>query len=265
MINIYKRTWQVVWAEQWQYRANLLMYLLFWIVSPVIFLAVWASIAQANGSVGGMTANDFIAYYLISLPVSIITADITIHIFANKIQDGSLSSELVLPVHPMLTRALIGNLGFKALQLIVFVPAWILLALLFQPQLNVTPASLALGALACVLGFVVNFFFGAILTCLAFWSTRVYWFDQLIRFAMGRMLSGEFVPLTLLPSILQGMARVLPFQLALYFPVQLILNKLTPQDIVINLGLQVFWIAFMAIIFFFQWRAAMKKYSAVGA
>ncbi len=46
MVEIYKRFWQVNWAEQWQYRANLLMYLAFWLVS-VVYLSVWTAIASA--------------------------------------------------------------------------------------------------------------------------------------------------------------------------------------------------------------------------
>ena len=265
MLNIYKRTWQIVWAEQWQYRANLLMYLFFWLVTPVIFLAVWSSIATLQGNVQGMTALDFVTYYLMLLPVTIITADITIHYVANKIQDGSLSSELVLPMHPILVRALINNLGFKTLQMLVFIPAWLVLVLAFRPAFNLTPASIGLGILSLVLGFALNFFFGAVISCLAFWTTRVFWFDQLVRFAIGTMLSGEFVPLNLLPGVLQTLARLAPYQLSAYFPTQLILNKLSPGEIAFNFGLQVFWITVFATLFAFQWRAAMKKYSAVGA
>ncbi len=265
MLNIYKRTWQVVWAEQWQYRANLLMYLLFWLISPIVFLAVWASIATANGSVGGLDTNDFVSYYLVMLLVSIVTADITIHVFTYKIQDGSLSSELVLPVHPVLTRALINNLGFKTLQLIVFVPAWILLIVVFRPEFDVNSRSVVLGALACVLGFAVNFLLGAIIACIAFWTTRVYTLDALVRFAIGRMLSGEFVPLVLLPAFLQGLAAVAPFQYGLYFPVQLILNKVPDGQIAIGFAMQVVWIVILSVVFALQWRAAIKKFSAVGA
>jgi ABC-type uncharacterized transport system permease subunit len=43
------------------------------------------------------------------------------------------------------------------------------------------------------------------------------------------------------------------------------LNKLSPSEIAFNFGLQIFWIAVFATVFAVQWRAAMKKYSAVGA
>jgi ABC-2 type transport system permease protein len=113
MLNIFKRLWQVNWAEQWQYRANLIMYILYWLVSPIIYLAVWTSIANSKGSVNGFTANDFITYYLILLIVDQLTSNIIIHIFAYKIQDGTLSGELIKPIHPILTNTLVTDIAFK--------------------------------------------------------------------------------------------------------------------------------------------------------
>src|SRR5688572_31289495 len=103
MLKIYWRLWQVNWAEQWQYRANLLMYLLYWLVSPIVYLAVWTSVAASQGSVNGLTANDFTTYYLTLLLVDTLTSDITVHLLGYKIQDGTLSGELLKPIHPILT------------------------------------------------------------------------------------------------------------------------------------------------------------------
>ena len=121
MLNIYKQFWNVNWAQQWQYRANLIMYLAYWIVSPITYLAVWTTIANAQGSVNGMTAANFAAYYLTLLPVDILTSSINIFVMAPKIQDGTISNDLLQPVHPVLTNLLTNNVAFKALQLMVFV------------------------------------------------------------------------------------------------------------------------------------------------
>src|SRR5260370_41527630 len=103
MLKIFQRLWQVNWAEQWQYRANLLMYLLYWLVSPIIYLAVWTSIANSKGNVNGFTANDFITYYMTLLIVDQVTSNIIIHSFGYKIQDGTLSVELFRSIYPKLT------------------------------------------------------------------------------------------------------------------------------------------------------------------
>lgn len=106
MLRVYQRMWQISWAEQLQYRANHIMYLLYWLVSPVVYLSVWTAIAREQGTVGGLSPNDFTTYYLTLLIVDNLTSQITIHILAYKIQDGTLAGDLLRPVHPILTSTL---------------------------------------------------------------------------------------------------------------------------------------------------------------
>jgi ABC-2 type transport system permease protein len=264
MVNIYKRFWQVNWAEQWQYRANLLMYLAYWLVSPVIYLAVWTTIAREQGSVNGLTVNDFAAYYLTLLPVDIITSSITIHILAYKIQEGTISNELMQPVHPVLTNTLTNNLAFKALNLIVFVPIWLVLVLLFQPQFTFTWQSALIALPALAIGFITRFLLDSCVTLVAFWTTRV-WAIQSFNDAVGMLLNGAFVPLVLMPAWVQTIAQVLPYQLGVSFPTLLLLNKLSPEQIVLNFALGIFWSLVLFALFQFMWKRAIKQYSAVGA
>lgn len=265
MIRIYQRLWQVNWAEQWQYRANLLMYLLYWLVSPVVYLAIWTTIANSQGNVNGLTANDFITYYLTLLIVDTLTSDITIHLLAYKIQDGTLSSELLKPIHPILTNVLVNNLAFKTLTVIVLIPIWLGLCLLVQPNFSaVTLPSLLLAIPAIALGFGISFLLGATITCLAFWTTRVYSLSEFY-WAIAVLFSGQFVPLDLMPSFIRQIAQYLPFQLLKYFPIQLILGKLPPDAIVRNFALGVVWFGIALLLFRVVWRAGQKRFSAVGA
>jgi ABC-2 type transport system permease protein len=265
MLKIYLRFWQVNWAEQWQYRANLLMYLLYWLVSPIVYLAVWVTIANSQGSVSGLTANDFITYYLTLLIVDQLTSEITIHILAYKIQDGTLSGDLLRPVHPILTGALVNNIAFKVLNLMAFIPIWLVLFLLFRPDYSsVTPSSVFLAIPAILIGFWIRFLFGAIITCMAFWTTRVYSISQFF-YLVVVMLSGQFVPLQLMPPTIQAVAQLLPFQMFLYVPVEIILNHLPPEVIVRDYAISLVWLVILHFLFRWVWREGIKRFSAVGA
>jgi ABC-2 type transport system permease protein len=265
MIRIYRRFWQVNWAEQWQYRANLLMYLAYWVVSPIVYLSVWRAVANSQGNVQGLTANDFVTYYMTLLVVDVLTSDITLHILAYKIQDGTLSAELLRPVHPILTGTMMNNLAFKTLTFAALVPIWIALYLIIQPDYSaVTAQSVLLTVPAIILGYGISFFMGATLTSVAFWTTRVYGINEFF-YALGVLFSGQFVPLTMMPPVIQQIAQFLPFQLTRYFPTMLVLNQLTPQQIAQNFALAVFWLIALAALFLVVWRAGVKRFSAVGA
>lgn len=265
MMRILQRFWQVNWAEQWQYRANMLMYLAYWLVSPVVYLTVWSAVANAQGDVRGLTAQDFVTYYMTMLVVDVLTSEITIHIFGYRIQDGTLSSELLRPVHPMFTVALANNLAFKVLTFGGLVPIWLILFFLVRPDYStVTLQSALLTLPALVLGFGISFLIGAIVTSLAFWTTKLYALADFV-YAWMMLLSGQFVPLQLMPPVIQGIAQALPFQLIRYFPVQLFLNKLPPDAIVRNFALGLGWFAVLLVGFQLIWRAGVRRFSAVGA
>ena len=265
MLKIFQRLWQVNWAEQWQYRANLIMYLLYWLVSPIIYLAVWTSIANSKGDVNGFTANDFATYYMTLLIVDQITSNIVIHTFGYKIQDGSLSGELIRPIHPMLTNALVNNVAFKALSISGLIPIWGILFLMFKPDFSaVTLNGILLAIPAAVMGFFIGYLLSATITALAFWTTRVYSIHEFY-YAMILLFSGQFVPLTLMPGLVQNIAQYLPFQLLIYYPIQLVLGKLSPEQIIQGYVMGIIWLVVASLLFNWVWRNGVRRYSAVGA
>jgi ABC-2 type transport system permease protein len=265
MFKIFQRLWQVNWAEQWQYRANLIMYLLYWLVSPIIYLAVWTSIANSKGSVSGFTANDFVTYYMTLLVVDQITSNIVIHTFAYKVQDGTLAGELIRPIHPMLTNALVNNIAFKALTIIGFIPIWIILFFLYRPDYShLTLTGILIAIPAMIMGFLVGFLLSAAITSLAFWTTRVYSIHEFY-YAMILLFSGQFVPLPLMPKLIQDVAQYLPFQLLIYFPIQLILGKLSSAQIIQGYVVGTIWLIVAISVFNWIWRNGVKRFSAVGA
>ena len=265
MLKIYQRLWQVNWAEQWQYRANLIMYLLYWLVSPVVYLAVWTTIARSQGSVGGLTVNDFVTYYMTLLIVDQLTSEITIHLTSYKIQDGTLSGELIRPIHPILTNTLMNNLAFKVLTILALVPVWIVLWFLFRPDYSsVTLSNLLLALPAILLGFTISFLLGAALTCVAFWTTRVFALSEFY-WALAVMFSGQFVPLQLMPRLVQQIAGYLPFAMFKYIPIQIILGRLSAQEITRAYLVGIFWLLISILLFRWIWREGVKKFSAVGA
>jgi ABC-2 type transport system permease protein len=264
MLKIYQRLWQVNWAEQWQYRANMVMYLLYWLVSPVVYLAVWTTIAKssAQGSVGGLTVNDFITYYLTLLIVDQLTSEITIHLMSYKIQDGTLSGELIRPIHPILTNILMNNLAFKALSILVLVPVWIVLFFLFSPDYSsVSLTNILLALPAILLGFTVNFLLGAAIT---FWTTRVFALWEFYG-ALVVLFSGQFVPLQLMPRLIQQVAGFLPFAIFKYIPIQIILGRLSTMEIMQSYLVGAIWLVISVLLFNWIWHEGIKRFSAVGA
>jgi len=194
-----------------------------------------------------------------------LTSNITIHIFAYKIQDGSLSAELTKPIHPMMTNTLVNTVAFKALSLMGFIPVWLVLSLVFKPDFSaVTWQGILLALPALLFGFFINFLLSGAVTSIAFWTTRVYSINEFY-FALFVLFSGQFVPLQLMPKAIQNIALYLPFHLQIYLPIQLIQNKLSPAEIMQSFVVGIVWLIISVVLFRWVWREGVKRYSAVGA
>ncbi len=68
-----------------------------------------------------------------------------------------------------------------------------------------------------------------------------------------------------MPRLIQNIAGFLPFQMFKYVPIQIILNRLTPADMLRDYAVGVLWLAISLLIFQWIWRQGIKRFSAVGA
>ena len=124
--------------------------------------------------------------------------------------------------------------------------------------------TLLLAAPAILIGFAVNFLFGATLTCLAFWTTRIYSLAEFF-WAVRVLFSGQFVPLLLMPPVIQSVADFLPFQYFIYLPIQILLGKVPLEALAGKYAIGLIWLAVFYLLFRWVWREGLKRYSAVGA
>ena len=81
---------------------------------------------------------------------------------------------------------------------------------------------------AVVLAFLLRFLSGWTLALAGFWTTRVFAINEVYCVAM-LFLSGQMVPLSLLPGPVQALAAVLPFRWMVAFPVELLLGRVSPR------------------------------------
>ena len=169
------------------------------------------------------------------------------------------------PIHPVLTNSLVVNIANKILNVIVLIPVWAILFLIFKPDFSsVTLQGILLSIPVMAVSFLIGYLLSAAITSLAFWTTRVYSIHEFY-FALILLFSGQFVPLPLMPKVIQDIAQYLPFQLLLYFPVQLILGKLNTNQIVQGYIMAGVWLAVSILLFNWVWRNGVKRFSAVGA
>ena len=264
MLDFYLTQMKTAIVEQFQYRVANYFYMIGMVAEPVIYLVVWSTIANTQGGqVAGYTAGQFAAYYIIWTLVRNMNIVLTPYAWENSIQRGFLSIQLLRPIHPLHSDLAYFS-GWKFVVIILWLPIAAILSVAFKPDLHPALWQVAAFGLAIWGGFYVRFMLLWLLGLITFWTTRVSAIFELY-FTLELLLSGRLVPLELMPLWVQRLADFLPFQWAFGFPIEMLIGRLTPEQTLYGLGAQVFWTALGALAVRATWKAAVRRFSAVGA
>src|SRR5438552_18579778 len=102
MFTIYRTLMKTALAQQLQYRAAMLIWLLGFILEPTVYMVVWTTIAQSRGgSVGTFTQSDLTLYYLFAMLINHLTFDWHMFEMEYRVRNGTFSPLLLRPVHPI--------------------------------------------------------------------------------------------------------------------------------------------------------------------
>jgi ABC-2 type transport system permease protein len=265
LAGLYAQQFRTSLATMVQYRAELVIWLIGHVLEPLVYLAVWSSVARSSGggNVGGYSAGDFAAYFITLMLVNHVTYTWIMWEFEYRIRYGALSFALLRPVHPI-HADIADNVTSKVVTLPLILAAAGVLAMAFRPAFHVTAWAAAACAGSLLLAFGLRFLMEWVLALAAFWTTRVSAVNQ-VYFIAALFLSGQMAPLSLLPRPLQLAASILPFRWTMSFPVELFLGRLAPADALRGIGVQAAWFALFLILLRLVWRAGARRYSAVGA
>jgi ABC-2 type transport system permease protein len=263
VINIYGAFFKIETSIKAHYRFNMAIWLLGLMVEPVVYMVVWINVAEARGGVvETYTAADFVLYYLAFIFVRQMGAAPSPYRFERRIQNGEMSMLLLRPVHPVH-----GDIAETTSQKLMSLPILLAMAaalgLAFRVTVNPPLWAALLFPLAVVLAGALRFSMQWTLATAAFWTTRLDAVWQ-IYIILQTFLSGALAPLPLLPPVILSIAEILPFRWVFYFPIELILGRLSPTEAIRGFAIQGLWLLFFIGLSQVVWRAGIRRYSAVG-
>lgn len=264
LLNIYKANIKIRTTLWMQYRAAMLIWLFGLIITPVVYLVIWTTVADLNGgSVGNITTGQMAAYYIAIMVINQLTYTWIMWEYDYRIRQGELSPKLLRPFHPI-HEDIAENITFKLLALIVMLPVAFLLAWAFKPAFNFGKEQLFAFVPALVMAFLIQFLSGWTIAIFAFWTNRVSAINR-VYFVGKFFLAGQMSPLILLPPTLKAVAFYSPFRYMLSFPTELLLGWVESGDVWRGLLAQLFWVVVLLVASQLIWRAGIKRYSAFGA
>jgi len=252
-------------ANMTAYRAEIVIWMLAGAV-PLIMMAVWIGKAQAGGgSVGGLSVQDFAAYFLAAWLAQQSTVAWVAWELSFDVRQGNLSSKLLRPLEPF-WELLMQHLTERFVRVPLMLVLVLVGLLLAPPGTVLTPGLAAVGLfmLSITLAFLIRFLIAYCIGILAFWTEQSNDFDETY-YVLGTFLAGGFAPLELFPAALRAVVEWTPFPYVLYYPAKMLTGQLPASDTARVLAVQLAWVALFALLRHVMWRVGLKKYGAVGA
>ena len=222
-------------VSEFQYRVAAAIALLGFLIEPVIYLAVWRTVALAQGGeVGGYDANDFTAYYIVWSLVRVMNLALTPYSWEWRIRGGRLNEFLIRPVHPF-HRDFAFFAGQKPVWIAIWVPMAIILWLTYRPEVELTIARSLVFFVSIWAAFVIRHMYLFMLGALNFWTTRTSALFEL-SIAVELLLSGRLVPLSLMPDWVQRLSLFLPYRWTFLFPIETMIGRLSWSEIGVGIA-----------------------------
>jgi len=247
-----------------QYRVQSILWMLSSVIRPVIFLAAWVAVANAQGGrVGSYDVRDFAAYYVALSLVANLATSWNAYEFEFEIRMGRLSPKLLRPLHPI-HYAVVENIVWKMTTIIPMLIVLGFIAATFDARFRSTPAHLALFVPSVVLGAALAFLAGWVVATTAFWTTRVHAVSTLWDRA-AFIFAGQIAPLALLPGPLQTIALVLPFGYMLGVPAEILQGAVDVPTAILLIAVQAVWVVIFYALLQVVWRVGVRQYTGVGA
>ena len=251
-------------ALQLHYRAAHVVWLLWFVLKPVLYLTVWTAVGRSSGGpVGGLAPEDLAAYFIAIMWIVHLTFNGAFAYIEGRVRRGDFSPLLLRPVHPIVGD-LAENLAYKTHTTPMLALATLVLVHTFGPRFEPPLWALVAAVPAVVLAFVVRFVTTWTVALAAFWLTRIQAVAQAYLLIL-LFLGGEVAPLVLLPGWVQAVAWWSPFPWMLGFPADLVVGRVAPAQALMGIAMQVLWAALSLLLAWACWRAALRRYTAVGA
>lgn len=248
------------------YRWNFLLRSLFSLVPLFATMLVWRTISEAQGNIGTYSFSEMIFYFVAVLIVETFASPTEDEWrIAAEIRDGQISAILIKPINYLLYRLSL-FVSYRFLYSLITLPVIGAVLWMVSDQLRwpVHPQSWFLFALATAGSALIQFFVAYSLAMLAFWILEVSTIIFLL-YSFEYFLSGHVFPLDLLPPTVLSLIKWTPFPYELYFPVQILLERLSADEVTHGFLMQAAWVCITGMMARHLWSRGVRHYQGAGA
>ncbi|MCL4397760.1 ABC-2 family transporter protein [Patescibacteria group bacterium] len=243
-----------------EYRVSLLLDVTSNLISSLVLYLFWRFLAGSGLDIAPYNQVTIGFYFLLVAAVSTLTGFDTQGV-SQDIREGDITQHILKPINYMWIR-FFNSLPDKFLKVTVAVAIIATLWLLgFRLDINLFEATAFMVVLAlAMLGNYLIYFTSGLLS---FWTMQTLGLTLLVSIGSS-LVSGSVIPLELVPPLFIAISKVLPFRYFLFFPVQILLGKVPPEQIITGILIQIIWIVTLYLLSILVWKRGIRRLEAVG-
>lgn len=254
--------------RQMAYKGTFYLFIFISLFGSFISYFLWMSIygSSGNGVICGLSKNEMIVYvFMVYVTSSVVNISLSGWL-GDDIVKGTVAMNLIKPIDyrtSLITRAL-GNGIYNFICPSIFI--WIALEVykVLVLGMEVTGIiNILLYLLSCIMSFFIYVLFDFCFGMIAFFTTYIFGM-QMVKTAMLNFLSGQLIPISFFPEIMQRIFDFLPFSSMIYTPVMVYLGKYSGYDLLFVLLRQVSWVFILYILGSLIWRKVTKRLVVLG-
>ena len=251
--------------RQMAYKGAFYLFILISMFGAFINYYLWMAIYSSSDktTLGGMTQNVYVfMVYVTSSVVSISIANFV----SDDVVKGTVAMNLIRPIDyrlSLISRAA-GNMIYHFLVPSVFI--WIGVEI-YKVKVFGLPAvsvwNILLYLSSCVMSFLIYVLFDFCFGMIAFFTTYIFGL-MMIKNALLGFLTGQLIPISFFPEVLQRAFDFLPFSSMVYTPVMIYLGKYSGKMLGFMLIRQAVWVILLYVLGSLIWKKVTKRLVVLG-
>lgn len=254
--------------RQMAYKGAFYLFIFISMFSSFITYFLWMAIygSASGSSIGELTRNEMVIYvFMVYVTTSIVTISISDWVGMDVVR-GDVAMNLIKPIDyrfSLIARA-VGNMLYRFFVPGVFI--WIGLEIYKVKTLGmgITDVSIIIFyLLSCVMSFLIYVLFDFCFGMIAFFTTYIFGM-LMIKNALLSFLTGQLIPLSFFPTVLQKIFDFLPFSSMVYTPVMIYLGKYSNKELLFVLSRQAVWVIILYVMGGLIWKKVTNHLVILG-
>lgn len=232
-------------------------------LEAVIMVFLWKKIfeSSSNTAIGNFSINEMILYILLTFTVGKALSSSVDWEISHEIRDGTIAMELIKP-YSYILRHLFSDLGRTTIGSLgsIFL---LIIALFFVDASKITLVNSLIFIFSMLVAYILTFAINMLVSLSSFHTTYM-WGVLMFKGAVLSFLSGQLIPITFFPKSIEAVMKYLPFGYTSFYPIYILMGKLTPREISYALLIQITWAIVLIVLMRSFYRKSLNRLQIAG-